>query len=106
MMQTDEQFMKYFPSKMPKGRVPDREYFFNVLNTFQGEYLRQLVKNASEQRNSGKSEARAMETIEVSDEWWKALNEIPFVSRKCLFITIIAIYPITPSRVIWRYYVV
>lgn len=106
MMQTDEQFMKYFPSKMAKGRVPDREYFFNVLNTFQGEYLRQLVKNASEQRNSGKGEARAMETIEVSDEWWKALNEIPFVSRKCFLRTIIAIYPITPSRVIWRYYVV
>ena len=39
MMQTDEQFMRHFPSKMAKGRVPDREYFFNVLNTFQGEYV-------------------------------------------------------------------
>ena len=86
MMRTDEQFMRYFPSQMPKGRVPDREYFFNVLNTFQGEYLQQLVKNAGEERNSGKGMARANEVIEVSDDWWKALNEIPFVSRKCFMI--------------------
>jgi hypothetical protein len=39
MMQSDEQFMMHFPSKLPKGRVPDRDYFFNVLNTFQTDYL-------------------------------------------------------------------
>ena len=25
--------MKYFPDTLPKGRLPDRVYFFNVLNT-------------------------------------------------------------------------
>ena len=35
MMKENEQLMKYFPIKLPKGRVPDREYFFNILNTFQ-----------------------------------------------------------------------
>lgn len=39
MMQSDQQFMRYFPSKLPKGRVPDRDYFFNVVNTFQTDYL-------------------------------------------------------------------
>ena len=34
MMMNDEKFMLYFPTKMAKGRVPDREYFFNILNTF------------------------------------------------------------------------
>ncbi len=34
MMKNDEKFMLYFPTKMAKGRVPDREYFFNILNTF------------------------------------------------------------------------
>ena len=34
MMKSDEKFMLYFPTKMAKGRVPDREYFFNILNTF------------------------------------------------------------------------
>lgn len=46
MMRTDEKFMKYLPSKMAKGRVPDREYFFNVLNTFQGDYLQRLITHA------------------------------------------------------------
>ena len=39
MVQTDEQLMRHFPSKLPKGRVPDRQYFFNLLNTFQGDYV-------------------------------------------------------------------
>ena len=34
MLKIDEKFMLYFPTKMAKGRVPDREYFFNILNTF------------------------------------------------------------------------
>jgi hypothetical protein len=34
MLQSDEAFMKHFPTKMAKGRVPDREYFFNLMNTF------------------------------------------------------------------------
>ena len=34
MLKSDEKFMLYFPAKMAKGRVPDREYFFNILNTF------------------------------------------------------------------------
>ena len=34
MMKEDKEFMVFFPSKMAKGRVPDREYFFNILNTF------------------------------------------------------------------------
>ena len=33
MMKNDEKFMLYFPTKMAKGRVPEREYFFNILNT-------------------------------------------------------------------------
>ena len=46
MMRADQEFMMFFPDKLPKGRVPDREYFFNVLNTFQGEYLQQLIAHA------------------------------------------------------------
>ena len=38
LMKQDAQFMQYFPDKMPKGRVPSREYFFNVLNTVKNDY--------------------------------------------------------------------
>ena len=52
MFQSDEKLMRYFPTKLAKGRVPDREYFFNLLNTFQSNYLKQIIKHANDQRNS------------------------------------------------------
>ncbi len=38
-MQDDPAFLRYFPSKMAKGRLPDREYFFNVMNTLMPDYV-------------------------------------------------------------------
>jgi hypothetical protein len=29
--------MQYFPDTFPKGRAPDREYMFNILNTLKPE---------------------------------------------------------------------
>ena len=74
--------MKHFPSKLPKNRVPDREYFFNILHTFHSGYVQQLIRHAHNERHSAEIEARAIETIEMSDNWWKQLNEVPFVSCK------------------------
>jgi hypothetical protein len=82
MMQMDDTIMLYFPSKLSKNKVPDREYFFNVLNTFQNDYITQLIKHAHEQRNSSQAESREQQTIEITDDWWKALNAVPFISRK------------------------
>ena len=74
--------MKYFPTKLPKGRVPDREYFFNIMNTFQPQYVAQIIRHANDQRNSVSNDAQAREFIEVSDNWWEALNAVPFISCK------------------------
>ena len=52
MMRSDEKLMQYFPKKLAKGRVPDRDYFFNVVNTFQHDYLHQVIEHANNQRNS------------------------------------------------------
>ena len=53
MMKEDKEFMQFFPSKMAKGRVPDREYFMNILHTVKGDFLQQLMKHAHEERASG-----------------------------------------------------
>lgn len=82
MLKQDEKFMRFFPTKMAKNRVPDREYFFNVLNTFHGEYLQKLIKHAQDQRNESEAMAKQKETIEISDDWWNILNSVPFVSCK------------------------
>ena len=47
-MQKDDKFMQYFPTHFPKGRVPDREYFWNIMNTLMPEYTASLIKHANE----------------------------------------------------------
>ena len=47
-MQKDKAFMRYFPDHFPKGRVPDREYFWNAMNTLMPEYTAKLIKHANE----------------------------------------------------------
>ena len=47
-MQNSSDFMKYFPDKLPKGRLPDREYFFNLMNTINPTYTAQLIKHANQ----------------------------------------------------------
>ncbi len=39
--------MRHFPDKLPKGRLPDREYFWNVMNTLNEEYVGNLIRHAN-----------------------------------------------------------
>ena len=94
MTKENKQIMKYFPTKLPKNRVPDREYFFNIMNTFQPYYVDQIIRHANEQRNSVSNEAQAREAIEVSDKWWSALNAVPFISCECFCLSLITIISI------------
>ena len=47
MFAKDAAFIRYFPDTYPKGKGPPREYFFNVLNTMQPEYLQQVMAHAA-----------------------------------------------------------
>ena len=38
-----ENFMVYMPDPTAEGRLPDRQYFWNVLNTVNSAYVAQLV---------------------------------------------------------------
>ena len=49
-MKKDPEFCSYFPTKFPKDKGPSREYFFNILNTLQPEYLVKLMNHASNER--------------------------------------------------------
>ena len=51
-MKEDAHFQAYFPDKLPKGRNPGREYFFNVLNTLHPDYVQALVEHAQKLRYS------------------------------------------------------
>ena len=42
--------MRFLPSRLPKGKYPDREYYFNVLNTVHPTHVKKMVDYANEQR--------------------------------------------------------
>jgi len=81
LMQPDVAFMLYMPDPMPDGRLPEREYFWNVLNTLQTAYVQRLIEHANAQRMTLQEDADGGDAIEISDEWWRKLNALPFVSQ-------------------------
>ena len=74
--------MMYMPDSTPDGRLPDRNYFWNVLNTVQTQYVTNILKHANEQRMSAKSEAQKEEMIDITEAWWDKLMANPYVSCK------------------------
>ena len=82
MVKEDAEFARLFPDKLSKGKLPQREYFWNVLNTRQPEYVQLLVEHAMKQRNTSESKEKQAETIAISEEWWDRLHLIPFISCK------------------------
>ena len=81
--------MKYFPDKLPKGRLPSRDYFFNVMHTLEPQYVQGIIKHAMEQRHSANALDKQTESIVCSKEMWDKLNELPHVSCKLLPIIIL-----------------
>ena len=43
----DEDVAKYFPDHFAVGKGPGREYFFNIINTVQPDFLKQIVDHAN-----------------------------------------------------------
>ena len=85
LIKEDRAMMRYFPDKLPKGRLPDREYFWNIVNSVNEPYVTKLVKHANELRNAASKQQEAEKVVEITDEWWQKLNAVPFISSKCFW---------------------
>ena len=42
----EKELAKFFPDQRTKADLPDREYFFNIVNTSDPDYLSALIKHA------------------------------------------------------------
>ena len=69
------------PEPTAEGRLPEREYFWNVLNTVRTAYVQQLIEHANAQRMTVQEDAEGADAIEISEEWWTKLTAMPFVSQ-------------------------
>ena len=77
-----KELAKFFPEQRTKADLPDREYFFNVINTTDPDYISAIVKHAHALRYAGKQPQENTNNIEVTDQWVKELKESPFYSSK------------------------
>jgi hypothetical protein len=78
----DPRFMAYFPDKSPRGRWPNRTYFFNILNTLEPGQTEEMIRHANKLRNAVQEGEREDQNVVVTEEWWQALHKTPFVSGK------------------------
>ena len=81
-LKADPQIMLYLPDRLPKGRLPDRIYLMNILNTLYPDYTQALIQRASNNRNTASSLSDDRGVVKVSEEWWQKLNAMPYVSSK------------------------
>ena len=79
---TDPAIMMYLPDRLPKGRLPDRDYLFNIVNTVHPDYMQALVRQASDNRFDAQRNEDDLGVVKVSQEWWDKLMEVPFASSK------------------------
>ena len=69
MIKEDPDVLIYFPDEYPKGREPDRQYTFNVLNTIRPEFLKNAIEHAYKVRNAVTDQSKHDNEIFISKEW-------------------------------------
>ena len=81
-MKVIERFMHYMPDRLPKNILPDREYFFNIMNSINPDYVQKAIQHAAAQRNSVTEQNAESESILLSANMHALLQEKPFQSGK------------------------
>ena len=71
-----------FGDKLPKNKTCDKVYFYNCFNTLYPKEVEALVKHANNQRYKIDNDKVQENTITITDEWAKELEEQPFVSKQ------------------------
>ena len=72
----------YFPDEFPKGCQCDRNYFYNVWNTFYPLQVKETIDHANAQRYTISDDRARENAITITDEWEQELKSLPFVSKQ------------------------
>ena len=72
---------KFFPQQRTIADLPEREFFFNVVNTADPHYISALIKHAHSLRFGDKDPNSNKNIIEITQEWVKELEASPYYSR-------------------------
>ena len=83
-LKDDKEFNVFFNDEFPEQKVPNREFFMNILNTIYPDYLKNIMSHASKERYAVDGEAMKEKTIEADPEWIEELKNMPFKSSKSI----------------------
>ena len=84
-LKDDETFKVYFNDVYPKDRLPNHDYFFNILNTIYPEYLANIMQHAAKERFTAQGERMQTQKIVTTEEWFNELSKMPFLSCKFFY---------------------
>src|SRR3569833_2147618 len=74
---------QYLPSPEDNtNKLPERDFFFGVLATLKGDYLKSIISEAHLSRMKGEEDKEASQSIMIKSEWLEELNKYPYVSSK------------------------
>lgn len=81
------QMIPYMPKEWKKAGDADREYFWNILNTFAPAFVAAYVSDARNQRLALKNKPKVKErkSLCCSAKWAKRIAEANYVSSKLRF---------------------
>ena len=75
---------KFFPEQKSPANRPNREFFFNILNTVDPDYLSALIRHAQGLRFGTGAPSKEDNIIVVNEHWRKELEASPYYSSKIM----------------------
>ena len=78
------EYARFFPDGCTANTMPSREYFFNVLNTTDPDYVAKIITHAQKQRFGNEENKDEKDVIMITEQWQKDLEAKPFFSSKII----------------------
>ena len=84
IVKQDPAFAAYFPTQLPKGKLPEKQFFWGVIFTIKPGYAKCLMKDAIEQRNAlpPPGEEDKIKLLRIDAEYLKKMLEAPVFMSK------------------------
>ena len=74
--------MLFMPSHMTEERLPQAQFFYDLMATIYPHLLKGLIDKALVQRHKKSLENDKEQTILISDQWMEDLKDLPFTPGK------------------------
>ena len=84
----DPEISPYLPSSEQSAKkLPERDFFFNIIGTIKPDYLKQIINESNKNRNVIEYQKIEKDYIMIDDPWLDELTKDPYYSSKSLRLT-------------------